>query len=378
MSNCIKTKIDWFTAVFEDCTIEDILVNFPDLASRITGDFTSVWSQHFLVSRGYCSEVCFSIEGASFMVRFDDVYKNLDDKTDAFEAFTTVFRKIRLDMSGKCLDNFRSMGYDVDQLLWQPFELPDTASYHVTRCDFAFDLLDYHDNFYNDTVSALKELGDDWNGTIGVIGSQRPMSFQINYGAASIIRFGSSNSDKQLRIYDKDKQMRLTRKVQSLYQYEKSWIRIELQARREAAHALLYGDNANFLSVFKFIFQNYGIRQGRGMDSGAIKAWTDLFDWEVIPTIIQNANSAIKVSQIDKATDYLKNVALKSLLVYVSHHGLAALTRLIQDEFLRLQGLSDDPYNVRRLSLILASCMMDDLKLPPHMYRQGSLYHITL
>lgn len=376
--SCIKTKIDWFTAVFEDCTIEQILANFPDLSSRITDDFTSVWNQHFLISRGYCSEVCFSIEGASFMVRYDSVYQDLDDKTDAFEAFTTVFRKIRLDMSGKCLDNFRAMGYNVDIDLWRPFILPDTASYHVTRCDFAFDLLDYHENFYNDTIAALHKYGDEWSGTVGVIGSMRPMKYQINYGAASIIRFGSSNSDKQLRIYDKDKQMRMSNKVQNIYQYDNSWIRIELQARREDAHGLLYAENGCFETVFKYIFQNYGIRQGRGMDSGAIKAWTDLFDWEVIPTIIQNANSTIKVCQIDKATDYLKNVALKSLLVYVSHHGLAALTRLIQDEFLRLQALSDDPNNVRRLSLILASCMMDDLKLPPHMYRQGSLYHITL
>lgn len=377
MSGCIKTKIDWFTAVFEDCTISDILVNFPDLASRITGDFTSVWSQHFLVSRGYCSEVCFSIEGASFMVRFDDVYKDLDDKTDAFEAFNTVFRRIRLDMSGKCLDNFRAMGYNVDVDLWKPFELPETAAYHVTRCDFAFDLLDYQENFYHDTIAALRQYGDEEMGTVGVIGFQRAMKYQVNYGASSIIRFGSSNSDKQLRIYDKDKQLRLTNKVQTQYQYEKSWIRIELQARREHAHGLLYGENANFESVFKFIFQNYGIRQGRGMDSGAIKAWTDLFDWEVIPTIIQNANFVNKISQIEKATDFIKNVALKSILVYVSHHGLAALTRLIQDEFLRLQGLSDDPNNVRRLSLILASCMMDDLKLPSHLYRQGSFYHIT-
>lgn len=378
MSGRICTKIDWFTAVFEDCTIYDILSNFPDLHSRMTLDFAAVWSQHFLVSRGYCSEICFSIEGASFKVRYDDVYRNLDDVTDSFEAFNTVFRSIRLDMSGKCLDNFRSMGYNVDVDLWKPFELPETAAYHVTRCDFAFDLLDYHDNFYSDTIAALRQYGDEDMGTVGVICSQRPMKYEVNYGRASIIRFGSSNSDKQLRIYDKDKQLRLTNKVQTQYQYEKSWIRIELQARREHAHGLLYGDNANFLSVFKFIFQNYGIRQGRGMDSGAIKAWTDLFDWDIIPTIIQNANSTIKVSQIDKATDFLKNVALKSLLVYVSHHGLAALTRLIQDEFLRLQGLSDDPNNVRRLSLILASCMMDDLKLPPHMYRQGSLYHITL
>lgn len=372
----IKTKIDWFTAVFEDCTIFDILVNFPDLAQRITGDFTSVWNQHFLVSRGYCSEVCFSIEGASFMVRFDDVYKDLDDKTDAFEAFNTVFRKIRLDMSGKCLDNFRAMGYNVDVDLWQPFVIPDTASYHVTRCDFAFDLLDYHENFYNDTIAALHQFGDEWSGTVGVIGSMRPMKFQINYGAASIIRFGSSNSDKQLRIYDKDKQMRLTNKVQTDYQYDKSWIRIEFQARREDAHGLLYAENGNFESVFKYIFQNYGIRQGRGMDSGAIKAWTDLFDWEVIPTIIQNANFVNKISQIEKASDYLKNVALKSLLVFVSHYGFDGLIKLVRDEFDRLQSLSDDPNNVRRLSLILGSCMMDDLRLPPRLTRRGSFYHI--
>lgn len=374
--SCIKTKIDWFTAVFEDCTINDILSNFPDLHSRITLDYAAVWSQHFLVSRGYCSEICFSIEGASFKVRYDDVYRNLDDVTDSFEAFNTVFRSVRLDMSGKCLDNFRAMGYNVDEQLWQPFQLPDTAAYHVTRCDFAFDLLDYHENFYSDTIAALRQFGDEEMGTVGVIGSMRPMKYEVNYGRASIIRFGSSNSDKQLRIYDKDKQLRLTNKVQTRYQYERSWIRIELQARREHAHSLLYGSNANFLSVFKFIFQNYGIRQGRGMDSGAIKAWTDLFDWEVIPAIIQNANFVNKINLVDRAGDYLKNVCLKSLLVYISHFGFQGLKQLVLDELNRIQNLDDDPNNVRRLSMILASCMGDDLRLPPFLKRVGSRYHI--
>ena len=66
-----------------------------------------------------------------------------------------------------------------------------------------------------------------------------------------------------------------------------SWFRIELQTRRKSATEFLFGTDGDLKRVLRTVFDNYKFidRSGR-----VLPFIENLYDWEKIPAIIQNAN----------------------------------------------------------------------------------------
>lgn len=373
MAGRIMTKIDWFTAVFNDCTLTDVFSHFPNIETRLTKTWSELWSERFLRSKGYSYDVILNVGGATCQFKYDDVLSNTE--CDDFDFLTAVFKYIRFELSGAALDEFRAYGYDVDELLFKEWTLPQGSTYHVTRCDFAFDLLDHCTNFL-DVCFDWVHLNHTASGRIQLATAKQGIAYEEKHGDSECLIIGGHSADKKLRIYDKGFQASQKRCVDPYTgMWSERWIRIELQLRREHAHGVLYAESERgFMPVLRYIYDNYAFRaSSRWNDLSNV--WNELFDWKTIPSIIQNANSVLYVPVIDRATRWIKNTAFGSLFIYAAYYGYEELIKLI-DQQARQLARSTFQTDFRRFNALLSKCTQDTGTLPKHLIFKDGYYQI--
>ena len=130
---------------------------------------------------------------------------------------------VHVSFPSSCLDNLLAHGYNSTRLL----NTVDLFEAKVTRIDIAYDdrpqvgqagLLDF--------VTILEAIRADE--FVSRPRQVRLMEF-LKGGKGTTIYFGSGQSDTLLRIYDKAAEQQLD---------NEHWIRVEIQLRRERAHAL--------------------------------------------------------------------------------------------------------------------------------------------
>lgn len=374
----IVYKLDWFTCIFENCSILD---TFDVFGIQCDSDLQKVYSEFFLSSKGYATDVTFNFDGIGIKT---DLYEVLsvfgtDDLSslDFLKVFNLPFRSVRFDISGSALDMLRSRGINVDRLFTTQFLLPEGKSYHVTRADFAFDLINYMPNFVDDCIS-LAQHYNNGNGRVFCVNSTA-IKYSIRTGDQKTIYFGAPRSDKLLRVYDKKLQLERQVDYASKCPYKdedgnlpQSWIRIELQTRNQTATHLLYDAN-DYLERFRYIYDHFAIRAGK--DKVACYTWTNLFSWDTIPSIIQNANSITYEKPIDRVEKYIKNIAFGNLMVYMSVYGIDNLITMLMLQWEHLQK-SKNPLDVMRKKQIISrmySCQDPmDLSRPNFLKFNGS------
>lgn len=368
------TKIDWFTAVFNDCTLTDVFSHFPNIEARLTKTWSELWSERLLRSKGYSYDVILNVAGATCQFRYDDVLTNTEK--DDFDLLTAVFKYIRFELSGSALDEFRSYGYDVDGLLFKEWTLPQGSTYHVTRVDFAFDLLDHCTNFL-DVCFDWVRLNRTPSGKILLATAMQGIAYEEKHGDSECLIIGGRSSDKKLRIYDKGYQAAQRRCVDPYTGlWSERWIRIELQLRREHAHGILYAESERgFMPVLRYIYDKYAFRASSRWDDLS-NVWEELFDWETIPSIIQNANCEVYVPVITRATNWLKNTAFGNLFIFAAHFGYAELVSML-DQQAKSLARSIHPSDYRRFTSLIAKCSHDTGKLPEHLKMLDGYYQIV-
>ena len=351
----IHFKLDWFTAMFEECSIMDVL----DIVGINLGyDLLEVYSNLYLSSKGYGTDITFNFDGINIKTDLYACYKVFHtddlDSIDPLDFFNAKFCKIRLDLSGKALDQLRSSGLDVEAYFSTPFEIEFPRSYHVTRCDFAFDLVDYAPTFLDSCINACNSFSTS-SGRLFTSTGGGGMKYGLRTGDQRTLYIGSPRSDKLLRIYDKRFQFEQGNRLASDCPYNDgdlvpdSWTRVELQTRNSLAQNLLY-IYKDPLEIFKFIFDNFAIRQDRGLDAPICEEWLNLFDWSVIPSIIQNAKSVQYETILERAEKYIYNIALSNIYVVACNHGWDYFQNL-RSEFIRLQR-SNNPLDRKRFASI--------------------------
>ena len=339
----IFTKLDWYTAMFNNCSILEI---FKIFHIEPCVDLMEVFARHYENSRGYSMDYVFDFGGIRIYADSDSVLStfctdDLDMIEDPISVFNTAFRAIRVDISGGGLDTLRAYGYDVDKIFSTPLELPEGKSYHLTRADFAFDLVDYMPTFLDENIKLCREFAQE-SGRV-LVQNSATMKYSIRVGDQKTLYLGSPRSDAMLRIYDKKLQFEQANKFQSQCPYRvagtgalpQSWIRIELQTRKSKVMPLLY--DYDMLQRFQYIYDHYGIRPA--VKEPVSDVWRDLFDWATISdVIIQNANPLTAYKTIiEKADRFVKNGAYSSIVTLIACFGWNAFRNMIDTQFERLQ-----------------------------------------
>lgn len=396
----IFAKFDWFTCIFNNTCILDVL-NCIGLGDLATEDLSTFFRSFFIMSTGASTpEVAFIFNGVTVQVNTFNVYKELDiddinelSLAEPFWVFKTRFDRLRLDLSGSGLDYLRQRGIDIDSILPVPFQLPigadgEQAQYHVTRCDAAFDLIDYGQDFLRNCKSACRQLSDPRTGRVSVY--KGAVKWSTRDGDQDTLYLGSTGSDRLLRVYDKKLQYVQRNKFVSDCPYRNgdkvpdSWIRIELQCRRNDSAVILY-DCHSFDQVFRYIFDKFAMRSlsydtlTYRKTGDILPFWTELFDFEKIAKIVPVLHFVQSQTLLERAVSFVFGSVLSNNLIILSHFGPKDFINSMCSEFIRLQ-CSDLPVVKARAQRIINNILSsNDMHLPEFITRDDNgIYSIIL
>lgn len=282
-------KIDYYTAVFYNTTIESVCNDFLHL----NFDFSDpLLCEVYTRQKGIEDLLIYEFLSGRIEVSYRFIVK------EGSSVFNSVYEKIRLDLSGKALDRLREFYGDhevLDRVL-HTFLPPDELgqrSMQVTRCDFAFDFVNYKFNIYDRCREELNNIGYD--GRVRIKRGQ-PVKYSIRNGSERTIYLGATRSEKLIRIYDKKFEMESkkgglgTLPDMSIDYDVNTWHRIEFQTRRGWAEYFLINAQ-DYLQVLQKLYSDYAFLDQQG---NITNFWQELFDWELIPAIGQNAKYEVQ------------------------------------------------------------------------------------
>lgn len=292
-----RMKIDAYSAVWKDCTLYTVLDFY-----QLSKPFSGFWAD---------AVPCFAQMTYGDVVKF--IYNDvlLSFWQSDFEAALSAcngdfgslpychFRKIHISMMGQGLDYLRSLGLDVDSD--RSILRVLNPNFHVTRCDFAFDFVNYDLGFdlfqmFEKFVSRGDTLSKE--GRLCVRGRPGGLTYQKKYGSNErTFYIGSPSSERVLRVYDKY----LERRQASGGVFMdtsfgdplsvSSWVRIELQTRKTLTEKMLFADNFAPDAILEDISRFYQIYRS-GNDS-YFRSFIDYFNPEVVKkhlVLMQNTN----------------------------------------------------------------------------------------
>lgn len=359
----IVCKIDWYSAIFNDMSFRTVL-EWLQLDRYVTEFCENVYEQ----TQGLELKYVFNWRGVRLETsQFNFYNEPVIDGTCQEHLFDKVIPKIRLDISGSGLDNLRAEGVDVDTLLrtrvdsngFPAMPMPS----HVTRIDFAFDLINYQP-FFLDKVITYAQKYHTSNDRV-LVCSTDPRSggglkYSIRTGSQKTIYIGGTTSERMLRIYDKRLQYtdpsNSTYIKDNPYDNPDSWIRIELQTRRKTADSLCFPADGNLdpLSVFKYIFEKYAFVDPDTTKHcrAPVEFWKDLFDWSVIPSIIQTTNFVQSQSYVDVVVGSFFTRGVRSFLETYSILGPEVFWTFVQGYLDQINDIST-PERARRKRCIV-------------------------
>lgn len=347
----ILCSIDWFSAIFEDCSVKEIC-DFLKLDFNTI--FDEIYQEAFTRSIGFEEKIVYRYEGICFECPYSSMYGNFD--YDDVSILEVSFPKIRLDISGSGLRFLRSEFKKIDLDLEDYLRIKQSDyHYHVTRSDFAFDLIDYKSEFLDQCIEFVNSQKSD---RLNVMNKQGSIVYSMRTGDQKTLYLGAPSSCKLLRIYDKKLQYCKHGVEWSkpydledipVEEYPNSWIRIELQTRRHVSESILYGDGS-YLSILKYIYQNYCFRDLNKEPSYIRQPadfWINLFDWTEIESIIQNSNSVQYKSYTEKVNDTVYGRYFNLIISALARDGLQGFIIKVNQYLYYLQVPKVDPEEER-------------------------------
>lgn len=324
----VYALIDYYTAVFQNECMANV-INWIGLDPSVyTDDF---YASMLEISAGYDNKFIFSYENIKIDVMQSVLQGfDLDD-----EIFFQVLPKIRLEISGSGLMYLRRLGVDVDHLFRDESHLLPTQ--HITRMDFAYDLINYKPELLDQLMEYCR-TSHTASGRIlrctsaGVGGSA--ISCEIKDVSQKTVYLGASASDRMLRVYDKrlqyvDRETGVYKK-ENPYGNPKSWIRIEMQTRNRVAHVLGL-DGGDLTAILREIYRFYCFADPNTTKQNRKPAqfWQDLFDWEELDRTIQNIKFTLVTDYCDKIDNSFQYYIQTLILWLVRHGGYNALDHKI-------------------------------------------------
>ena len=347
----IYTKIDWFTCVFFNCTMNDVL-SWLEVSDCVTDFCLSRFEQ----SRGYDMLFKFNYNGILLEASQFSFYGHDFDDVGIFDV---VVPKIRLELSGSGLDYLRSLGVYMEMQRLVVPELPEGASYHCTRCDWAFDFINYHGDFVDKLIDHINthKLPSE---RVPLASTKGAISCKVVTGGQKTVYLGSPQSDRMLRVYDKRMQhIDLGTQVYNKpnpYNNPDTWFRIEWQTRNKFANNLAFGVDADgvpsdFKSILRDIFDLYAFADGtcdsNHMSRPPVEFWLLLFNWQDLEKrIIQNFESVEFISASERCINSFCSTQIRNFLFVYSILGRKSFEDLCNSYLVELQ--KPDPQSHRR------------------------------
>lgn len=381
----IYSKIDWYTAIFSDMSFNTVL-RWLGLEDYITEFCENVYEQ----CQGLEDKYIFNFRGVRLETNQWNFYgEQIVEGTMQEHLFDKVLPKIRLDISGSGLDNLRALGMDVDTFLRTQtdengeYVMPQPS--HVTRIDFAFDLVNYLPEFL-DTLIEYCENNHTPADRVCIVSDRARSGCGIKYsirkGGQKTLYLGATTSEKMLRVYDKKLQYTNPEGTQYVkenpYDNPDSWIRIELQCRKDTAHGLCFPENKQLdhLAILKYIYDNYAFAEEGTTQYNRRPAqfWVDLFDWDTIVAIIQNTNCGIKQRYEDVIVASFFHRGVRQFLEVYTLLGPDAFWDAVQRMYVDVVNDIVSPEHARRKRTIcdhLTSLQIDLDKSEHGLYRVG-------
>lgn len=334
LKKVVQWKFDAFSGIFQNSTLVEVTDFFA--ITNITEGFwldaaPSISSCAYgNVVRFVFNYICFEVRLYEFQAALSALKLDGDQKLDRVTDYE--FSTIRVSINGKGLDYLRSIEVPVEDLL-----TVQHPKMHPTRIDIAFDFYNYGNEFLDrlcDFVSRRNESLTP-SGLLSCLGVPGGISFVAKNGAnETTFYFGSKNSNKMLRIYDKYKErvnaghgiFNETIRYQSSADKEpellqvSTWLRFEWQLRDGDAVEKLYSEYRGCYgtAILKKIWEYYQIKRYNA--AKPVKFWKEFFD----PS--QYEGNVYKTLILYNSTDYtsarirLENSVdsrLNSLLAYV-------------------------------------------------------------
>lgn len=343
-SGKIFSKVDWATIIFTDCSMNDVLSWI-----KLTSSVSEFLKQTFEVSRGYSDIVKYMYNGIMLETNKFSFYG--DSPLDVFDV---TVPKLRLEISGSGLDYLRSLGVDFNTYrLTNPPKLPDGATYHYSRIDFAYDFIDYQPEFLDKLIQHCNTHALA-SGRVPLISTHGAIKCKIVTGDRKVCYLGSEQSDRFLRVYDKRLQS-INRNTgvyvkENPYNNPDSWIRIEWQLRNKQAHGAAVDSSHTFKTILKQIFECYSMADGTVQrDRTVVDFWNELFPWrEVESRIIQNQNFVQVETPLERLLTHYRNCVRNTVLKVYTALGHDAFFEDLRLAVLSM-GLNDEVSIKRRL-----------------------------
>ena len=291
----IYAKIDWYTVLLYNVSFKEVLEKlncFSDICDEIL-------NSGYQRSVGYRTDMVYSVNGVSLSVDFDNLL-TVDEENIFFNKWTEV----RLDISGAGLDYLRTVNESIDKNFCDETFWGGEGFFKITRCDFAFDFVNYFGSFLDLFIHRLQDLersykiqrGDDGNTRLGIVGGAgRNTAYNMRTGSGvKCLYLGTTRSDKLVRIYDKKmEQSKNGVFVKGVPQYFQgddrnvdSWFRIEFQTRRKFAHKYLFGCMGSLTTVLRELFATYQCKDPETKQT--FDFIVKLYDWDKLPKIVEN------------------------------------------------------------------------------------------
>lgn len=295
VDRAIFCKLDFFCCIFNNVSLSFVLNDFLKLSVAPSDIFNTISYRYVGMSSSYL----WSYNSVNISIPRDKFFMANVSPDDGYARIANVkFDSIRLEISGKGLDFLRSKGLDVDtEFRVLPLCDPDAGDtykplWHVTRADFAFDFVNYAGDFLQKCLDWVTPLCvNSARPSVPLCSGGRPITVSPRHGEHTLY-LGSPSSDALLRIYDK--KFECERKG-NLHQFidafnvgaVRSFIRVEWQTRNDIAQRYLHS-SSDWVSILKEIFRRYAFYD---RDTRApAEFWLNLFNWSLIPDIIQNEN----------------------------------------------------------------------------------------
>lgn len=292
LKKVVQWKFDAFSGVFQNSTLVEVTDFFA--ITNITEGFwldaapTISSCAYGTVVRFVFNYICFEVRLYEFKAALSALQIDGDQKLDRVTDYE--FSTIRVSMNGKGLDYLRSIEVPVEDLLTVMH-----PKMHPTRIDIAFDFYNYGNEFLDrlcDFVSRRNESLTP-SGLLSCLGVPGGISFVAKNGAnETTFYFGSKNSNKMLRIYDKYKErvnagrgmFNETIRYQASADKEPellqvaTWLRFEWQLRDGDAVEKLYSDYRGCYgtAILKKIWEYYQIKRYNA--AKPVKFWKEFFD----------------------------------------------------------------------------------------------------
>lgn len=343
--SAIYCKIDWLSVVFNDMSIFDVL-EFIHLTNFADDFFKDMYRQ----AQGFDDFMYFRYNGIS--IQADDTYfYSLDDVDDCFEL---VIPKIKLDISGTGLDYLRSTGIDVETYFRKISNYP--TPFHLTRIDFAFDLINYAPSLVDEVMEYCRLQHTD-SDRLCIYRSPSGCKYRLVTGGQKTVYLGSTTSERMLRIYDKRLQFIDQRTGYYIkdneYNDPTSWIRIELQLRRVQAENMCFSPSDN-ICILKYIYDKYCFAETvdtTKQNRRPAEFWQQLFNWDLIPSIIQNFDKVEFIEPAEAAVSAFCRFADGFMLAY-SVLGDDAFKQLLSERIAYLNDPTNPLARKRKLRLV--------------------------